>query len=767
MKSQFEFMRLQNDATLIQKRYETSIFSFNMELIWNNGLHVYQRHIQPRFTNLSNIFRITLYITFLLIFLWDIPQTSFAVDPTVKSSGLVVVCYNCDANSGPGTNGTGQPEDSFAVVALDVIPANSVIFFTDNGMISKTFNIARTDSVVTWNTGVNDIPAGSIIRIDPSAGPGNEINFGLFTAGAAGLSFFSLGDQLMIYQTLDNTPSGEIQRLDSYGSPEPGMIYAFNTNVDENAHTYGWSTNVSYDRSASESELPLNLNKMPDEMIPVETNDGSGNANEANAFGQLGLPPEEETDNYRYDGPTTSADRSTWLSRIHTVANWSRDNSTPFALDGGSIAAPFDIIVPNNPPIASDNTVTIDEDMDKIFIVSEFNFLDDDLGDELSKIQITTTPAIGTLYNDANANSVVDTIPPTEIINDDSEISKTDIDAGQLKFKPIMNDYGSPYATFEFKVHDGIEYSTSASTMTIIVNSIDDPITVDPNIEVILTGYLADLTAVFSDPDMLSPHTATIDWGDGVTAPGVVTFGWGSEGVVTGSHTYTGDGVYSIVVTIVDKNGDTVSETVTISIFSYLVNGDGSSEGSGKYWPGDQGYLDAWLTAMDYIGGDQSNPEYPFYPAWCADLDTWIRLAMWYNNVGIYSSLTSECSLIDNPDNLDLVNYMLVNYRTGTFNFLGATDNEIQAVIWRLLFNSDFGWDTGGPKGGITWDIIIADEIYQFVLAGSRPSYDQNNDLLDLPIVVIIDCGDQVNLIEIPYWLYEELVNEGIIDDCQ
>ena len=287
---------------------------------------------------------------------------------------------------------------------------------------------------------------------------------------------------------------------------------------------------------------------------------------------------------------------------------------------------------------------------------------------------------------------------------------------------------------------------------------------VDPNIDVHVTGYQADLTAIFTDPDASDTHTASIDWGDGFTYPGVVTPGTGG-GTVTGSHLYAGDGIFTITVTVEDTPKETGSADVTICIFSYLVNSDGTGGGVNKYWPGTLGYFDAWWTATDYIGGDSSNPAYPFYPAWCAYLDTLIKLGVWYNNVGMYSSLTDTCSLVDNPENLDLVNYLLFKYRLGTYIPYGASQREIQAVIWRLLFNSSFDWGNTNnvPGGGITWDIGIADQVYTNVLGGSLPPYDSNDTL---PIVVIIDCGDQVNLIEIPYWLYLELLDLGIIGAC-
>ncbi|HEX7634732.1 MAG TPA: PKD domain-containing protein [Noviherbaspirillum sp.] len=60
--------------------------------------------------------------------------------------------------------------------------------------------------------------------------------------------------------------------------------------------------------------------------------------------------------------------------------------------------------------------------------------------------------------------------------------------------------------------------------------------------------------ADFSDPGVLDTHTATIDWGDGTTAGGSVTEANGS-GSVAGTHSYAAPGLYTVKVTVTDKDG--------------------------------------------------------------------------------------------------------------------------------------------------------------------------------------------------------------------
>src|SRR4029077_10975422 len=67
---------------------------------------------------------------------------------------------------------------------------------------------------------------------------------------------------------------------------------------------------------------------------------------------------------------------------------------------------------------------------------------------------------------------------------------------------------------------------------------------------------------MFSDPgfpvgSVSETYTATIDWGDNTTSPGTVTVTPGSLGVpttgtVTGTHQYSGNGPYTVIVSVSD-----------------------------------------------------------------------------------------------------------------------------------------------------------------------------------------------------------------------
>ncbi|HEX7635029.1 MAG TPA: PKD domain-containing protein [Noviherbaspirillum sp.] len=60
--------------------------------------------------------------------------------------------------------------------------------------------------------------------------------------------------------------------------------------------------------------------------------------------------------------------------------------------------------------------------------------------------------------------------------------------------------------------------------------------------------------AGFTDPGVLDTHTTAIDWGDGTTSSGSMMEANGS-GSVTGTHSYATPGLYTVKVTVTDKDG--------------------------------------------------------------------------------------------------------------------------------------------------------------------------------------------------------------------
>jgi hypothetical protein len=125
----------------------------------------------------------------------------------------------------------------------------------------------------------------------------------------------------------------------------------------------------------------------------------------------------------------------------------------------------------NDAPAGTNNTVTTTEDNDYTFTTGDFGFTDpnDSPANAFDAVIITTLATNGTLKLGVTAVTAGQTI------------SVADITAGNLKFSPVANANGSPYATFTFQVKDngglangGVNTDQSANTMTINVTAVND-----------------------------------------------------------------------------------------------------------------------------------------------------------------------------------------------------------------------------------------------------------------------------------------------------
>ena len=118
----------------------------------------------------------------------------------------------------------------------------------------------------------------------------------------------------------------------------------------------------------------------------------------------------------------------------------------------------------NDAPTASDNTLTTDEDTRYTLTLADLGYSDEE-GDDLSTVEITTLPANGSLA----LNDVAVTL--------NQQVSRADIEAGNLEFIPAANENGSGYATIGFKVSDGNSWSDNTYSLTVDVTPVNDPLT--------------------------------------------------------------------------------------------------------------------------------------------------------------------------------------------------------------------------------------------------------------------------------------------------
>ena len=196
----------------------------------------------------------------------------------------------------------------------------------------------------------------------------------------------------------------------------------------------------------------------------------------------------------------------------------------------------------NTVPEGADDEVTINEDESFTFSTGDFSFSDADSGAVLTGIQIITVETAGTLkYND-------------EDITDNAIIA----DLTKLVFRPDSNMNGTNYATFTFKVFDGLQYSASTYTMTINVTPVNDAPVLT---EITSQSILSDSTLTV----IISMTNAKDTDGDSLT----VIIDEGENYNVTGSSisvSKTFNGIISVFVRVSDGIDTTAAISMQVTV---------------------------------------------------------------------------------------------------------------------------------------------------------------------------------------------------------
>ena len=386
---------------------------------------------------------------------------------------------------------------------------------------------------------------------------------GLETAGALQLSDADVTqDQVVTLADIDADNLTFTPAANANGDPYATFQFSVNDGTDDSAASYTMTIDVT-----AVNDAPTVANAIGARTVAAGSNltvaletDGSEVFNDVDG----------DTLTYSVTSATETAATVTVDNDANTLtlagvaAGTSVITVTAADGNGASVTDTFTLTVTsdsgptNNPPTASDNTVTTDEDTAYIFDAADFNFSDIDTGDTLSSVKITGLETAGALQL-----SGAD-------VTQDQVITAANIDADNLTFTPAANANGDPYATFRFSVNDGEADSAASYTMTIDVTAVNDAPTVANAIGARTVAAGSNLTValetdgseVFDDDDV---DTLTYSATSATETAATVT-------VDNDANTLTLAGVAAgtsvITVTAADGNGASVTDTFTLTVTS-------------------------------------------------------------------------------------------------------------------------------------------------------------------------------------------------------
>ena len=227
-------------------------------------------------------------------------------------------------------------------------------------------------------------------------------------------------------------------------------------------------------------------------------------------------------------------------------------------------------------PTAAGSTITSKEDSVAIITVADLGFADDD-GDDIDKLQVSTLPVKGILFQDnAPQNNAYDV---GEELSVNDELTKAEIDNNEFNYIPDSQEAGNSYASFDFYVNDGEVYSDASATITFDIVPVNDSpvftLTGDLNVDdnQASYSYLNFFSgAADGDPELTQNLTYQISTDDPSIFSVLPSINFG-----TGELTFTlankASVVANITVTVTDDGGtvngglDETTKTFKIKVF--------------------------------------------------------------------------------------------------------------------------------------------------------------------------------------------------------
>ena len=228
----------------------------------------------------------------------------------------------------------------------------------------------------------------------------------------------------------------------------------------------------------------------------------------------------------------TSGGAFTWIPTeaqapgVYTITVRVTDDGIPALSDFETIQITVDEV--NLPPVATDDFFNGTEDIPLLVIVP------------------------GVLLNDSDPDIPVQEL--SAVLESDPSLGELALFAdGAFVYTPTLNYNG--LVTFTYLVSDGLAWSNTAS-VTIFISPVNDAPIVDAGSDqTVNEGDLVVFSGSYANSDGPTP-TIAWDFGDGVTA----------SGMLTPTHTYADEGIYTVTLVVTDGLGAAGSDWLLVTI---------------------------------------------------------------------------------------------------------------------------------------------------------------------------------------------------------